>query len=921
MRLEKKKKLRNILNLKFSKLIYPFELTISKTSLIGLFLFLLFPFYGLSQISGTVTDTLSQPIPFATVLLKKSLDSSLVAYTQTAKDGFYKIDAKATGKHFLTFNSLSHAKKNVEIDVVNLNKEVKIDVTLKEQQLELKEIVINADLPIRVKKDTIIIDAKAFMTGNEDVVEDLLKKIPGLTVDSEGTIKINNQEVEKVMVEGDDFFEKGYKILTKNMPAQPLNKIEILKRYSNNKLLKGVEESDKVALNLTLDEDAKQQWFGNVELGHDVQGESIYEGRFNLMSFGKRNKYYFLGAANSTGYDATGDISSLISPYRYGEPGRVGDGVQTDRLFSLQGTVGNFDRRRSNFNNAELLSLNAIFNPTDSLKIKTLGFFNWDEKDFFRDRTNTFFANDTDFTNTEDLDLRNIYETVYGKIQLNYDIEKGMSLESVTSYSDRGNDAVSDLQFNGASTLEQLNSTQQRLDHMTALTYRMKNDRVLLLSARYINEQLPQNYSVNQYFFDNLFDISPSPESVVQNLEQRLQYGGFNAHYLDRRENGHLLELQLGNEFTGNELDNVLRFRESENSNNFINAPDDYQNDLIYNVNDLYAKTKYLYKIDKKLKATGQLDAHQVTNRIDQIAADDNQAVFFINPSLDLKYQIDSKNKLGLGINHNTTNAGVLDVFENYALLGFNSLIRGTGDFNQLERGSVQFNYTLGNWSDKFFANVMARYGKDHDFFSTDALIRQQFTQTDKILIEDRENVLLNATVDYYISPLSSNLKSKFSYTETEFKNRINGSELREIQSFNTSAGFELRSAFSGAFNYHLGSTWNINRTDASGISNRFTDNKSFIDLSYIINERIDFFLKSERYEFGNISDGDNVYYFLDFDARYNVKDSPWSFKIQARNLTNTEQFRTSFINDVSSSTVSYRLLPRYVLLSAKYRF
>jgi hypothetical protein len=222
-------------------------LNFKEKTLTGLFLFLLFPTIVLSQVIGTVTDSLSQPIPFATVLLKKSQDSSLVAYTQTAKDGYFKIEAKETGKHFLTFNSLSHAKKNVEINILDLNGEYKIDVTLKDQQLELNEIIINADLPIRVKKDTIIIDPKAFMTGNEDVVEDLLRKIPGLTVDSDGTIKINDQEVEKVMIEGDDFFEKGYKILTKNMPANPLKTIEILKRYSNNKLLKGVEESDKVS--------------------------------------------------------------------------------------------------------------------------------------------------------------------------------------------------------------------------------------------------------------------------------------------------------------------------------------------------------------------------------------------------------------------------------------------------------------------------------------------------------------------------------------------------------------------------------------------------------------------------------------------------------------------------------------------------
>jgi hypothetical protein len=121
-----------------------------------------------------------------------------------------------------------------------------------------------------IKKDTITFNAKAFAQGNEEVVEDLLKKIPGLTVEADGTIKIGDQEVEKVMIDGDDFFERGYKLLTKNMPAQPIDKIELLQNYSNNRLLKGIEQSERVALNLKLDENAKRIWFGNMTLGYDA---------------------------------------------------------------------------------------------------------------------------------------------------------------------------------------------------------------------------------------------------------------------------------------------------------------------------------------------------------------------------------------------------------------------------------------------------------------------------------------------------------------------------------------------------------------------------------------------------------------------------------------------------------------------------
>jgi hypothetical protein len=179
----------------------------------------------------------------------------------------------------------------------------------------------------------------------------------------------------------------------------------------------------------------------------------------------------------------------------------------------------------------------------------------------------------------------------------------------------------------------------------------------------------------------------------------------------------------------------------------------------------------------------------------------------------------------------------------------------------------------------------------------------------------------MSTNLDFYINPLSSNIKVKGGYSQSNFKNVINNSNLREVKSATYNLGLEMRSAFTGIFNYHIGTNWRWNTVEASGVSNSFVDNTSFLDLSFVFNERVDAQIKTERYFFGNINEGDNTYYFIDVDARYNVKDSPFSFKITARNLTDTREFRTSTINDVSSSTVSYRLLPRYLLAGVTFRF
>jgi hypothetical protein len=186
-----------------------------KIKFLWLITLLFFSFNGQAQIQGNVLDVDKQPIEFVTVVLKKAIDSSFVTYTRTDDNGFYSLNSETEGSFLLSFSSLGYTKKEQNIVVTDVSKTVKINITLQEEIVSLDEVVVQAELDITQKKDTITLSAKAFAQGNEEVVEDLLKKIPGLTVESDGTIKVGNQEVEKVMIEGDDFFERGYKLLVK----------------------------------------------------------------------------------------------------------------------------------------------------------------------------------------------------------------------------------------------------------------------------------------------------------------------------------------------------------------------------------------------------------------------------------------------------------------------------------------------------------------------------------------------------------------------------------------------------------------------------------------------------------------------------------------------------------------------------------
>src|SRR5690606_33766652 len=168
------------------------------------------------------------------------------------------------------------------------------------------------------------------------------------------------------------------------------------------------------------------------------------------------------------------------------------------------------------------------------------------------------------------------------------------------------------------------------------------------------------------------------------------------------------------------------------------------------------------------------------------------------------------------------------------------------------------------------FANTTFAYTKNHDFFSTNSQINQNFTQSETILIKDRELFTANTSLDYFFKKLESNIKLKLGYAQSELKNIVNDSELRKVNSINYNYGLEYRTAFDGLFNFHLGSKWLTNEIEATMI-NKFTDNVSFLDLTFTFNESLNIDFNSERYYFGNLNT-DNTYYFLDFNVRYTVK-------------------------------------------------
>ena len=160
-------------------------------------------------IKGTVYSSKKEKIENTLITLEENAIIKKYAYTD--ENGEYKIAIKSKGEFFLSASALGFSKY---IEKILLDEKfiIQKDFFLEEKEYVLSEVIVEVNQPILIKKDTIVFDAKFYSKGTEEVVEDLLKKIPGLNIDQSGTIKVGNQEIEKLMVDGDDLFEKGYKI-------------------------------------------------------------------------------------------------------------------------------------------------------------------------------------------------------------------------------------------------------------------------------------------------------------------------------------------------------------------------------------------------------------------------------------------------------------------------------------------------------------------------------------------------------------------------------------------------------------------------------------------------------------------------------------------------------------------------------------
>ena len=201
---------------------------------------LLFAVFFISTISfsqnirfeGSVLESGKTPLEMANVMAVNQATKGVDAYAITNDKGKFVLNLKQNSTYNIKVSYLG--MQNKEFSVTTKSENISQNISLEPGGIEIEGVEIVREMPVSIKGDTIVYNADSFKTGTERKLEDLLKKMPGVEVNADGEVEVEGKKVTKLMVEGKDFFDGDTKLGVKNIPADAIDKVQVLRNYNEN---------------------------------------------------------------------------------------------------------------------------------------------------------------------------------------------------------------------------------------------------------------------------------------------------------------------------------------------------------------------------------------------------------------------------------------------------------------------------------------------------------------------------------------------------------------------------------------------------------------------------------------------------------------------------------------------------------------
>jgi len=606
-------------------------MNISSKLLVFLFFVLLIPKINLAQITGKVIDDESHPVEFAAVAVINPLDSTLVDYTSTNKHGQFDLKKVSNGKHIFQINLVGFKTYQKMIDFNGDPKNM--GVIKLETDNHLDEVVINAITPVTIKKDTVAYNTKAFKIRTDDSVEDLLKKLPGVEVDASGKVTAQGEEVNKVYVDGKEFFSGDPTIATKNLSADAIKSVEVIDEKSENARVSGVNDSQRnKVINLKLKDNKKVNDFGKFQGGYGT--DDRYLTSLNYNRFSSKLQTSVIGKFNNV--NTTGSDISEIIVFNTGGGGRSFFG-------------GGSGSPQSGFVTTGVGGLNLGYEFKEKQTLNADYFYN-----YTKNTTGDVFTKRTEFIGDKEIlsEIRSKSENVTNSHATNFSYRDRS--KKLSSLSIRGNANRSKNEGNSLNTMDKYNGDQE-LDLQSISSTNNSSTRgsgnVNYSYTKRFNEDSKRHISTSGGFSAsnssstnnndqiNKYNIADPDQEIVQKLDisrkQDLDKMNMNIDlaYTEPITDNHLIEVKGKVSHTSTDDD----VNQSKYENDVIQNPLIYSQ--YYRNTDLKGSIEYKYDKEKfTFSASAEILSQTQDFGIDKVANRHNQYSNF-TPSIKIRYR------------------------------------------------------------------------------------------------------------------------------------------------------------------------------------------------------------------------------------------------------------------------------------------
>ncbi|WP_395063998.1 carboxypeptidase-like regulatory domain-containing protein [Flavobacterium sp.] len=866
-------------------------------------------------ITGVVFDEINNPLEAANIIAKPLQDNASLKFAIADNKGRYKLELEKNVKYEITVSYIGFTEEILILDVNNAI--TSYNFKLKSTGEQLKEIVIKHDFqPIVIKKDTLTYNVKAFANGNERKMKEILEKLPGVEVDKNGTVTVQGKKVTKMLVEGKLFFGGGSKLAVENIPADALDKIEVIDHFNQVGFMKQVSDSDDLAMNIKLKADKKKFVFGDIEAASAIgNGNGFYLGHTGLFYYSPKINVSFIGDINNIG-KSTFTFQDLLR-FEGGVSSFLNERKSLTNLYSFTN-----DNNDVALNISQFGALNFSVDVNPKLEISGYSIFSKvllasqiENKNEYLQNSMISFENK--FQNSDSRSILGL-----GNVKLDYSPNKKEKWYYNTQYqlsSNNINTTINSITNLNSSVFETINnadnsSLKQYIEWHKS--YNNKHTTTFVVNHSY-DKNTPQNlWFTNQPFLSGLIPLQNDINYKIEQIKksQNNSIDALFKHYWIVNNFNHLYTI-LGNNY------GMSKFETSERqllSNGTVNdfSLAGFVNSVKYQLNDAYVGIEYKFKIGKWTNKPG-IYLHNYNLKTLQNTSNFTVSKMLFQPQFNSDFEFNKSESLNFSYKLVNTFPDVNQLANQYVLQSYNAVFKGNSLLENEIYHSANLRYSKMNMYHGIILNGIISFNKKIKTTRNEIQLSGIDQFSSPILTDNPEtNWRFNGSVSKRIYRFTLRLNSSFSwFNYLQTLNNIAVSNNRNSQNI----GIILKTSYKKWPDISIGYTKGFSQFN--GITknkyqlDEFNSNVEFTLLKYCIIK-----LEYQNLKNTNSNNQNSFNKIANTSFRYQKKNSPFGYEFFVNNLLNNKVKNNYSFSDYIISEKSTYILPRIFMFSLSYK-